>query len=410
MGEPVVQSGEEAANSILGKLLRRAENALAKDASRAISLRLSDKSVPEYWRLQRHKDKLECNAVLRAAEKQGGIKIEWDKRADENSQVERVLLLDENLLASYLGVVPRWLLIEQASREFASNLDRYPLLEQVLENWRHGSQVRNSKPGDFEVWISAIRVIDYCRNKAGDDIPIRRLSASLFSNSKRLETLVPYIDSLIQNDLSASIREAEEVFSELGLVKFQPTLLLAGDLAVLYGQQETRVLRPYIGLAPKEIKAIKGEVSFSYLLTVENLTTFHELVSQRPQGAIVFYTGGMPSPSWKRVYKLLLQELPSSTPVYHWGDIDGGGFRIANHLAMCCSEMDFDLRLHCMTASLLPADTAIARDLLLTERTQIQNICERWSWGNEKDGLGTVAIEQEALPIVWPATQYSAHW
>lgn len=38
MGEPVVQSGEEAANSILGKLLRRAENALAKDASRAISL------------------------------------------------------------------------------------------------------------------------------------------------------------------------------------------------------------------------------------------------------------------------------------------------------------------------------------------------------------------------------------
>jgi hypothetical protein len=57
-----------------------------------------------------------------------------------------------------------------------------------------------------------------------------------------------------------------------------------------------------------------------------------------------------------------------------------------------------------MTASFLPADTAIARDLLLAERTQIQNICERWSWGNEKDGLGTVAIEQEALPIVWPVT------
>jgi hypothetical protein len=59
------------------------------------------------------------------------------------------------------------------------------------------------------------------------------------------------------------------------------------------------------------------------LLTVENLTTFHELVGQRLHmpAAVLPYTGGMPSPSWKRVYRLLLTSLPVEARVFHWGDM-----------------------------------------------------------------------------------------
>lgn len=400
MRERVVQSGERVAELILEKLLKRAENALVKDVSRTVSLRLSDKSVPEYWRLQRHVDKLECNAALRSAEKQGAIKIEWDKRADENSQVERVLLLDENILANHLGAVPRWELIEKASREFAPRLDQFPILGQVLESWKQGFQARNSRVGNVEPWMSAIRVIDQCEKKEGEDIPIRRLSASLFGDSKRIETLSPYIDALIQGDLSASPREAEEIFSELGLVKFPPTLLLAGDISVLYGHEEIKIVRPYIGLAPKEVEAINVKANFSFLLTVENLTTFHELATQRPQGSVILYTGGMPSPSWKRVYKLLLRGLPTNAYVYHWGDIDGGGFRIANHLGLCCKEVGQRLRLHNMTASLLAPNTVTARELSVPEQIQIQRICELWGW--EFEGIGKIAVEQEAQLLSWP--------
>lgn len=408
MEEQAVRAGEEVAKSILGKLLKRAENAKAKEVARAVSLKLSDKSVPEYWRLQRHTDKLECNAALRVAEKQGAITIEWDKRADENSQVDRIHLLDENTLASYLGLAPRWELVERASREFASRLDQYPILVKVLDCWKQGSQARNSRAGDVEPWISAIRVIEHCEKKIGEDISIRRLSASLFSDSKRVETLVPFIDSLIQGDLFASPRGAEEVFGEIGLIKFPPTLLLAGEIRVLYGHEEIRVVRPYIGLAPKEVSAVNVETGFSFLLTVENLTTFHELVTQRPQGSVVLYTGGMPSPSWKRIYKLLLSGLPSNAVVYHWGDIDGGGFRIANHLGLCCEEIGRRLLLHNMTASLLAPDIVTARELSVPERTQIQRICKRWGWDMEYHGLGMLAIEQEAISLEWPPVPCSA--
>ncbi len=41
----------------------------------------------------------------------------------------------------------------------------------------------------------------------------------------------------------------------------------------------------------------------------------------------------MPNPPWCEMYVRLLQSLPKEVPVYHWGDVDEGGYRIASVLA-----------------------------------------------------------------------------
>jgi hypothetical protein len=43
------------------------------------------------------------------------------------------------------------------------------------------------------------------------------------------------------------------------------------------------------------------------------------------------------------MYPRLLAELPISTPVHHWGDLDEGGFRIAAFLSRTAAEVGHTL-------------------------------------------------------------------
>ena len=88
---------------------------------------------------------------------------------------------------------------------------------------------------------------------------------------------------------------------------------------------------PYLGVPTGAIERVTLPEGCAYVLSVENLTTFNELARGRA-GAIdglVIYTGGMPSPSLLAMYRLIVVALPAPKLLWHWGDIDLGGFRIA---------------------------------------------------------------------------------
>ncbi len=97
--------GAALARKALERLLARAENAASKGAAqtdrtgRTVTLPLSEKSFPEYLRLQRYADKAVCNANLQLAERDGAIRVEWDSRAGERAQILRIVLRDGTRLA-----------------------------------------------------------------------------------------------------------------------------------------------------------------------------------------------------------------------------------------------------------------------------------------------------------------------
>lgn len=402
--------GSALARTALERLLVRAENAAAKEpprtpgATRSVTLPLSEKSFPEYLRLQRHADKAECNAGLQLAERDRAISIDWDRRAGERAQVERIVLRDGAALARHLGIAPRWDVVARAGREFEPHAARHPVLMQVLDAWRNGNLVRGTRAGETAPWLDALQVMQSCATRRGEDIAIRRLSASLFRDSKRIEAIWPALDALVQGDAGLVPSEMEDVFAELGLVKFPLTLLVAGNLAVAYGGASVRAARPYMGFAPSAIRSVEADPEAGrYLLTVENLTTFHELAGKRPDGAVVIYTGGMPSPSWIRAYGVFVRALAPTASCHHWGDIDVGGFRIASHIAQCCADEGRVLRLHGMRANAVPPGTVARRELAAPERREILRICERWQWADEAAALGSLAVEQEAMEPSWPA-------
>lgn len=396
------------AREALGKLLRRAENASAKEANvRTISLKFTEESFPAYFSLATHAEKDACHGDLQLAQRDGAIAIAWERQAGIRNQIERITLSDRDALARHLGAIPRWDAVAAAANTFAVHLDRHPLLRDVIDLWRRGAKARGTDPADVKDWQDSIGVVDHCKDSGAIDIPVRRLSANLTGDSKRIEGLWPIIDALVQANIESSVREAEDVFNEIGLVKFPPTLLIAGDLSAEIGQRRVKVEPPYLGFSPPAITGFTVSTAISALLTVENLTTFHEMAVRRHESpqTLVLYTGGMPSPSWKRVYKILLSALPIAAKVFHWGDMDAGGLRIADHLAACAEQCGHSLRLHSMPSEdLFPASAIARRELVHAEIDQIERICRsrRWDKASEWIVKHRVAVEQESVQIAWP--------
>jgi Uncharacterized protein conserved in bacteria C-term(DUF2220) len=394
------------ARQALEKLLRRAENAAAKPATgRRLTLKFSSESFRPYVEVATHAEKSACHSELLLAQRDGAIAIEWERQAGQSGNVVGIELADASVLARFLEIEPRWQVVDRAETAFRDHQHRYSVLNEVISAWRRGVTIRNTTPSQIQDWLDAMAVIDHCRGSGVVDVPVRRISAMLMADSKRIESLSSVIDVLIQADLQAPSRDATDVFNEIGLIKFPPTLLISGDAVVRLGQEDERVnvVRPYLGFSPATISGVEVTPTCRTLLTVENLTTFHELACQndRARNCILLYTGGMPSPSWTRVYQLLFNAIASGTRVFHWGDIDAGGYRIAAHLAQCAQRANVCLQLHLMHAIV---DHSVRRTLSKLEISQIERICDAYGWLEQAKWIRTsqVAVEQESVEVSWP--------
>ena len=140
----------------------------------------------------------------------------------------------------------------------------------------------------------------------------------------------------------------DEARAALGLEKFAHPVLVAGQFAIR-GVRAASLA--YVGVAPGDVEAVEALSGAQALLTIENFASFNRHVNEAMTGReVVAYTGGFPSRAVLRALRKLVPMFDGG--VWHWGDIDGGGVRIAQHLA---NEVAPGLRLHLMAAELAVA-------------------------------------------------------
>lgn len=389
----------------LKKLLARAERALNKEEARAITLPFTQSSFEPYFALPTHAAKQELHASLREAERAGAIKIEWDLLAGEDGQIKRILLKDLGTLARHLGAQTRDSVLADAQFRLAPWI-ALPRVQEIMARWREWRTVRGRAASEVTSLVDALRVLDFCRARAGEDIAVRTASAALFKDSKRLEELEQWLDILTAEDLHGLRRLAEEVFASLGLVKHPPAVYLTGRAEVeLRDGVRLHLPSPFIALAPQSIGRVMPAQAVHTVLTVENLTVFHELAAGRagsPEGHLVMFTAGMPAPSFMAFYERLLQEL-GERDLYHWGDIDPGGFRVAACLARTATRMGRRLSLWQMDSSRFEPGLAY-RELSRTDIHEMRRICLNNGWLQEAAALevSSHGFEQEAMPALLP--------
>ncbi|HEY2394834.1 MAG TPA: Wadjet anti-phage system protein JetD domain-containing protein [Rudaea sp.] len=389
------------ARDALLKLMRRAESAWARNSPRLAALRLNASTFPAYGQVSQRQEKLLINAAFKDVARRGGIRMEVDALSGDAEQVTRIAVMDADRLSECLEVTPLWRAFAQAAHLLAPSAERRPRVQSILDRWRTGQRVRLLGPENAQDVVDADHVLTYLEAHRGDDQIMRRVSAQLFSDSKRIETIWPVLDFLT-GEQSPVPRQKADVLAEIGLLAHpQPLLVCGRGIFRLTTGESIAIPKPYIGLPPECIRAFEPPADLPWVLSVENLTTFHEIAREAGGEVLglVLYTAGMPSPAWRRSYKTAISSLPSQCRLLHWGDIDDGGYRIALTIAEQGRAAGLQLQQWKMDWS---DQQATGRELTPEQRGRIARSLEALHWNLGSTSGPTTRIEQEALVIELP--------
>lgn len=321
------------ARSLLEKLLADAEKSAVGRRSRPAALTKSN--LAEYQACKSLQSKEAFEAIMMAARAVNAISFEVANRGVDEGFIQRVEVLDSRALAGFLSKVPAEDHLARARELLTPLVERFPVLNAVLQQWGQLKTVRTFTAADAQDWADAVRVIDFAQENLAPDrvsMPINEASGKLFKDTKRIKKLAAPIDVLLAGSIDAESREPSEVWAEIKLFREEHPVRMAGNIIVERDQVTARLDVPYSALPADSIRRLIGTPSL--VLTIENQTTFHSEARRRcNDNVLLIFTSGMPNPPWRAMYSRVLKELPPEIPVFHWGDIDEGGFRIASVLA-----------------------------------------------------------------------------
>jgi hypothetical protein len=388
---------DEIARHLLEKLLVLGNRFEAGATSRRPSL--TAKQLDLYRKLPTPSRKNACEATFFAAESAGAIEIRRDPGNPEGGFIEKVVLLDVAILAGLLGEVPLAAQVAAAEEMLASAIPEFPVLEEVIAKWRQAMRVRGAGPESAPQWRDAVTLIQFMRARISDGVvslPVRVAGAKAFKNSKRIERIVPQTDVLLSGAVDARPRDAREVWQEIGLYREPQPVLLAGHVEIQRERVSALLDAPYAGLPSDAVMGVQSPID--HVLTIENLTTFHTTAKhQSSQPVLIVFCPGMPSPSWRAMYRRLLASVPADVPVFHWGDIDEGGFRIASVLARDASEVGHKLMPKRMHPNDIPEKQRAQASPKTIER--MQRFAQLAGWDDLARDIGEAKVitEQEGF-------------
>lgn len=385
------------ARTLLEKLLAAGNKSEAGVRRRRPALTATQ--LTPYRELRSLQHKTACEVTLFEARAADAIEIVKDRTNPEDGFIERVNLRDVRALARFLGEIPYADRLTEATRRLAELEAAYPVLADVTHKWSQMSRVRGLGPDNVQDWIDAAQVIAFASARAAMEsisLPIREASARLFRDSKRVERLVGPVDVLLSGSVESPARPAPDVWQEIGLFRVDQPVLLAGRVEIERERVTALLDAPYGGFPASAIRRVASALEL--VMTIENLTTFHSEAKRRCEEPILLiYTAGMPSPTWRAMYARVLREFPATVPIFHWGDIDEGGFRIAATLAQDALAVGHAIQPWAMHPHDVPEDLRTRA----TPRTldRIRHFAKAAGWPELGDAVveAGFTVEQEGL-------------
>lgn len=389
-------SASAIAKDLLAKLLDAGNKHAAGARTRAPALTATQ--LKPYRELRSWQYKQECDETFLAARDVGAVKLQRDKLNPNDGLLERIDLVDMQALARFLGSSTYADQLNQTIEQLEQLKSEFPVIQEMIERWSSMAKVRKLGPQDSGSWIDAAKIIRACAARSQEAIaaPVREFSARLFLDSKRIEALTPQLDILLSGSIEDSPRAAAQVWQELGLFREEHPVLLAGHVHIARDRSTSLIDAPYMGLPAAAI--LRALSLVTEVITIENKTTFHSEAKRRQDDKVLLiYTAGMPSPAWRAMYRRLLESLPRTTPIYHWGDIDEGGFRIASTIAAVARVAGFSLQPYGMSPEDVPLKMRVRASARTLERIHHFACAAGWpELGQAMREAGFVA-EQEAL-------------
>jgi len=268
--------------------------------------------------------------------------LEYKKQGfDAVPVLSKITVSDGARFLAEVGVTPKVEELELSASEADTLLAIAPtwlkkILQELPKLWRTGHACQGFLPKHLNKLEIAIKVINWMDSSGADACDFRTASVHALGDSKLLEKNIHVIARVLKlksPEQLANLSDSE-VLEAFGLSKFSAELKFRGSCMIDYpeGIMNTAFASPYVSIPTDDIAAISCIDTPRYILLIENLTTFRRYCDQIKDQSLVVYTGGFPSNAWVRLMAPMLKTLPDTTKLFHWGDIDIGGYRILSYL------------------------------------------------------------------------------
>lgn len=372
---------QQEAKTALEKLLATAEP--EKTRSRDITLPASRLTGYPYSNAE--KTQL-FHATLKLAEEAGAIRLEWH-RYYEGHELERIRLLDPRMLADFLG---KPFLPDAVNALFdALDINDAPdwlavSLDDLRVAWCKGITLYGMKYQDADRLKDIIKAITVLETSPLEHtLDYRQFGARILGDSKRTRLIERSLAGMYRHHWQASGLSDKDIMQQLNIVPMAHPVLVKGPFRIRHqGRSLDANVSPYIGVHDLWLETVEITSEPSYVLTIENLSSFNEYTQTIQDNAIVLYTGGFPTSAFQRFYGAVVNLV--TAPLLHWGDTDAHGFMILKTLQNCVPTKS--LRPHLMDHPKgAPYSKAALRDL---ERIKPIN--------STVDGLLDILIERGA--------------
>lgn len=374
------------------RIVQAAKSAMTRE-TRAIKVILAEISLPTYFSQLDPAPRFIANEQFNAVEKAGWIKLTWvlgetghilnfvTLQTEHASQVYEFLNrpakitqqknLESLLLAEKFRFVDDW---------------RARAIRQILGNLRAGKSPAPFSLTDPALNTDLLTVMEALPALQAET-PYRVFSVRIFNDSKRLEVIKSQLVSLARLGSPEWKRlPPEEILRELNLVPNPTYVHLAGDWELTLETGEILTLggfAPSVGFPAAQTGQLQRVIVHAKaVLCIENLTTFHEFIrAQHATGNLsmrrvagtkyaIICSYGNPSPATRRILRLL----PAETPLYHWSDLDYGGFNILSQLRRLVRD---DIQPYRMDIATIDSNYPRSRPLTVADKLNLKKLLVR---------------------------------
>jgi hypothetical protein len=259
-----------------------------------------------------------------------------DKGFETTAILKRISITNGPAFLDYFNIEPNVVKIKKAVdllyRESYTSNKAKVIVSECGEAWQTGKTCYGCSSTSVNKLVDALKFLDWLSAQDDDlSIDLRTASVRSLSDSKNLERIINTVANLLRESLPEEAQDfnAMDVLAYYGVQRYAPSFRFKAS--VIINDSDVSSLKPYVELPPEGIKKIKTVKIPSYILFIENKTTFERYTREIDDDAWVFYTNGFPSKSWQQLFREFINALggiPLGLPVFHWGDIDPGGFKI----------------------------------------------------------------------------------
>jgi hypothetical protein len=380
----------------LEQLLERSER--RPDRSRPAS------AAPKYDRLPTAQHVSRFHDLMSAAERFGAVEVERGRR-DRGHLIERVRVLDPELLARHLGR-PTATVIAQRAREevLPVAMSGEPwvtdLLDEMTARWTRGETSYRLGAAQTDAALEFFTLVASMSRQEARGLDARTFSFRATNDTKAFDRHASRLATVLGVQFGMPGAAPDVVWSHAGLERFSHPVHLKGPVAVTgpAGVLVDGNVKPFASVHPDMLSQLAVLVTPPAILTIENYASFNRQVREIEDGSLVVYTGGFPSAGVVELLSKVLRALPADVPFFHWGDIDAGGLRIFRYLEENLPKGPLPYR---MTRDLAishgqPADPDASLGSIARSDSGVSQLAEWLAFGPDVRHLEQEALEPQS--------------